>query len=595
MDGGRDQEPIPQQPPRERAAASPAVPHDASNASSNAASDANSDGPAGGSSRRNGRDEDAARAAARAAREAADVDAVACDPYLAEALARLHEAITDLADTRWSARGPRVLAAGLRALAREQARLDAATLRLVGDVDGRDDVMPRAKPKTAGAGFLRAALGVDRRRASRDADLARLITDRGGRGDQHPDLARVGAAYAAGDITRGHVEVAASVHRRLGATARERLMPDADPDPDPDADVDVDPDTGEVTGELTERRTIDAVDAILAARARDFTVPEFTRIGDRIVETLNPPGPDGAHARRYLHLSALADGSLSGKFFCGPAQALTLTAVIAALATPQPGRAIDADGAEIDLPDDRTAPQRRIDALLDAIDHHPCAHHLTPRSENTTGTSGTGGNENTAGTGGAQKSTDNDWGTGAADKTVDGRENAPDDTHDTRTAPADHHTDGGDLAQYPPGDRTQADDDSGDLAQSPEPPPESPPEGDWQVRRPPGVRTGPYPNIEIIVTATLDQLASARALTGQSAGQSAAGPPGTPSLDGSGGVTGAGHGGFAHARHGGRVHPATLALLASTAGSGASCSTSTAPCCTWAAPTASPPPPRRPP
>src|SRR4029453_9568635 len=102
--------------------------------------------------------------------------------------------------------------------------------------------------------------------------------------------------------------------------------------------------------------------------------------------TLNPPGPDGAHARRYLHLSALADGSLSGRFFCGPAQALTLTAVIAALAAPRPGRA--ADGADIDPPHDRTPPQRRIDALLDAIDHHPCTHHLTPRSDNTTGTTG---------------------------------------------------------------------------------------------------------------------------------------------------------------------------------------------------------------
>src|SRR4051794_9156271 len=46
----------------------------------------------------------------------------------------------------------------------------------------------------------------------------------------------------------------------------------------------------------------------------------------------------------------------------------------------------------------------------------------------------------------------------------------------------------------------------GDLAQFDEPPHE----GDFQVRRPPGVRAGRYPDIDIIVTATLDQLAQAR-------------------------------------------------------------------------------------
>src|SRR4051794_16579450 len=122
-------------------------------------------------------------ARAREAREVADADAVASDAFLAEVLARLQADISDLAETRWSARGPGVLAAALRALAREQARLDAAMLGLVGDVDARDDVIPRAKPKTAGAAFLRAALGLDRHRAGREATTARLVTG------QHPDLA----------------------------------------------------------------------------------------------------------------------------------------------------------------------------------------------------------------------------------------------------------------------------------------------------------------------------------------------------------------------------------------------------------------------
>ena len=124
------------------------------------------------------------------------------------------------------------------------------------------------------------------------------------------------------------------------------------------------------------QRTIEVVDAALAEYARGFSVARTgpDRGPDR-ARQLNPPAPDGAHHRRYLHLSPLPDGSLYGKFFCGPAQALKLTAVIAALAAPRPGTAVDADGVDRDLPDERTAPQRRMDALADAIDHHPCTHH----------------------------------------------------------------------------------------------------------------------------------------------------------------------------------------------------------------------------
>jgi hypothetical protein len=73
----------------------------------------------------------AAALAARQGREAGDAEALAGDAYLADALARLRAAVSDLAATRWSARGPGMLAAAARALAREQARLDAAMLRLV--------------------------------------------------------------------------------------------------------------------------------------------------------------------------------------------------------------------------------------------------------------------------------------------------------------------------------------------------------------------------------------------------------------------------------------------------------------------------------
>jgi hypothetical protein len=155
-----------------------------------------------------------AAARARAARDAADAEALASDALLAEAFDLVDAALDILAGIAWSTRGPGVLAAAAPAFAPAQARLDAAALALVGDVDARADVVPRAQPNTAGAAFLRTALGLDRHHAARDAGTARLITG------PDPDLAAVGAAYAAGDITRGHLDVAAAVHRRLGATAR---------------------------------------------------------------------------------------------------------------------------------------------------------------------------------------------------------------------------------------------------------------------------------------------------------------------------------------------------------------------------------------
>src|SRR3954453_10897556 len=108
----------------------------------------------GNSHHLNARDEGAtalaARAAARSARNAADAEMLRSDAYLDDVLARLDQAISDLAEVRWSTRGPEVVRAGLRMISSEQARLDAARLGLIAGVDDRDDVVPKAKPKTAG-------------------------------------------------------------------------------------------------------------------------------------------------------------------------------------------------------------------------------------------------------------------------------------------------------------------------------------------------------------------------------------------------------------------------------------------------------------
>ena len=411
----------------------------------------------------------------RRARDEADAAAIEQVPILADALARVHDGVSELLETRWPALTPEQVAAAVRVLSRERSRLGAALLGGLRAVDDRDDVVPWARPGTAAGTFLQDSLGLDKVAAHRHAETARLLASDGG------DLPEVGAALAAGEITGEHAEVAVRLVRRLSPTAQHGTIQVVDA----------------ATGELTERPCLPVLDATLAAQARVVGVPELRAVADRLVEHLNPPPTNtDAHRRRYLNLTVLPDGSLSGRFTCGPTQALALTAVIAAGSQPQSGRAVDENGVEQAIPDGRAPSARRMDALVEAV----------------TGV-------HTAGT---------PAGSGATVASAPGVE--PDTSATTAT------DDGADEPE-----EAEEADDTGvvDVV-------EPPPEGAYQVRRPAEVRHGPYPPVEIIVTATLDQLAAALARTKRG---SATG--GLFEVEG-----------FARSQHGVPVHPDTLALLA---------------------------------
>jgi predicted NAD-dependent protein-ADP-ribosyltransferase YbiA (DUF1768 family) len=193
----------------------------------------------GGIHRAAGDDELSRRRVARAARAAADDEVLAADvPYVAEALERLATAVDELLALRWAAFAAEQVTATVRGLSTQHARLDAIVLAGVKAIDDRDDVVPAGRARTAGARFLQHSLGQHRGAARREAETARLLHADGG------DLAAVGEAYAAGMITRGHVDVATSVHRRLHAAVRRALVPVVDPE----------------TGEEEERPCIQVVD-----------------------------------------------------------------------------------------------------------------------------------------------------------------------------------------------------------------------------------------------------------------------------------------------------------------------------------------------
>ena len=202
-------------------------------------------------------------------------------------------------------------------------------------------------------------------------------------------------------------------------------------------------------------RRIEAVDALLAEKSRAWGVRELDRFARALVEELNPKTPAGAHERRFLYASPDANGNLVGKFACGATQGALILAVLAAGNGLRPGLAIDPDGVERVLPD-------------------------------------------TAGSGAAEP----------------GR---PDRLPRRRRRPRRHPPPR--PRGHPPGSRTLArhlrptrPDTRTTICEPEDVEPEDvepEAEGDYQVVREPGVLSGPYPPVKILVTVGVDQLAAA--------------------------------------------------------------------------------------
>ena len=283
--------------------------------------------------------------------------------------------------------------------------------------------MPRARAGQASIAFQQHALGMDHHTARRDSATAQLLDPDTG------DLKVMGAAYAAGEVLRGHVDVAVRTHRDLGEKIREELIP-----------VDR---TSRVV------RRVEAVDALLAEKSREWSVRQLDRFARALVDELNPKTPAGAHERRFLYASPDANGNLVGKFACGATQGALILAVLAAGNRLRPGLAIDPDGVERVLPDTRDLGQRNLDALTDCL------------------------------------------ALGAARAGIRLPDNAG-----TRPDPE----------PWPDtfGQHDQSDDQLDDR-------PEPEAEGEYTVVREPGVLSGPYPPVKILVTVGVEQLAAALA------------------------------------------------------------------------------------
>src|SRR4051794_8511906 len=397
------------------------------------------------------------------------------------------DGLAELAALRHSALAPEDVRALGEVWERFTAQVASARLGVLAAMDARDDVIPKARVGEAGAVFGSHVLGQRRGTARRDALWAGLLRAEVG------DLPAVGAAYAAGDITPAHVEVAVRAHKQVGAAAREALVECTTPDPDRDRDGQLRAALAGLSDGFTARvRQIRIVDAMLAHYARRHTVTELEAIAARIVAEVNPPTDKSAHERRYLYMSQLPDGSWVGRFSCGPAQGLVIKRAIAAGSAPRPGTAIDADGVEHPIPDTRDLGARQIDALHDIVTIGLAKSGITlpPDATPTTGS-------------GDSPATGDSTGEDGADSTGTGEDGA--DSTGTGAATGKGSGSAGEGSGETCDNSEAATDESWDESLD-EPPPG---EGEAIVTREPGMLAGPYPSVDLVVVAGIEHIAAA--------------------------------------------------------------------------------------
>ena len=232
-------------------------------------------------------------------------------------------------------------------MARMRSRVEAAYLAVVKVLDGRPEAVPGMPLDRAASTFLQQRLHLDPGRANADVRAAHTLDPDDG------TLPEVGAALAAGDISREHADVCVRAAARLPKRLLTTVVEDAE--------------TGcPITG-------MEAVDRWLAAQARQHQVRSIKQLTEQLVAMLDPDRKErfdeDAHLRRSIRLSIDATGMGLLSVTMTPADAATLKATLAAMSKPVPATeavSVGADGHEQAtlVRDERTLVQRTYDAFM---------------------------------------------------------------------------------------------------------------------------------------------------------------------------------------------------------------------------------------
>ena len=219
------------------------------------------------------------------------------------------------------------------------AAMQAARLSLIRDLDARPDAVAGARPDKTAATFLVHACRVSPGQAYRDVAAAHAIDPDGGQ------LPQLGAALAAGEVSRAHVEVAVRAMNRIPAHLTRAV------------------DEAGVCG--AER-----VDGFLTEHSKVLAPCATDKLAQQLLATLDPDGADrfdpAAYERRGLWCAVDGTGMLVGRFQLDPAGAATVKAALDVYAAPKPQTLSEGqDGQQVLLGEDRNRSQRYADALTE--------------------------------------------------------------------------------------------------------------------------------------------------------------------------------------------------------------------------------------
>ena len=223
------------------------------------------------------------------------------------------------------------------------AGVEALRLGLVRDLDARPEAVPGVAPGRTAVTFLVHACRVSPGQAHRDVAAAHAL---------NPDtgvLPEMGAALAAGEVSRAHVDVAVRTLARIPAHLCRAVGEEG------------------VSGAAR-------VDGFLTEQSRVLAPASTDRLARQLLATLDPSGSDRydphAYQRRGLACAVDSTGMLVGRFQLDPAAAAVVKAALDAHAAPTPHTTgEDQDGQGVLVADERTRPQRYADALT-AIARH---------------------------------------------------------------------------------------------------------------------------------------------------------------------------------------------------------------------------------
>jgi hypothetical protein len=289
----------------------------------------------------------------------ASISPSAGDDDVLAALTAIGDQIARARDFRLPSRSDEAARDGVRAGFAVLQQLESLWLSLVADLDVRPDAIPKAAPDHRASSFLRAVLHRTAKQAAADVRAAQALTT--GRAAESGGLPQTAEAFAAGQISRDHVDVAVATMRKIPQEALSRPMPNLGPDLQPPCPDSTHDSAAEVSGGQ-------AVDGLLAFRSRSFDTTVTKRIAQDLIAALDPDGDDGFNPddvdKRTLAYAKDLDGMVIGRFQLDPVTGAWVIEAIERFATPDPVREeISETGEAVKVIDKRSAAQRRADAL----------------------------------------------------------------------------------------------------------------------------------------------------------------------------------------------------------------------------------------